>query len=72
MCEFLGYDVVALKRTRIINISLDIPLGRYRELTDVEIEQLHQLIEPSSKTEEASFPKPITKNPPRKDFRKRT
>lgn len=57
MCEYLDYEVTALKRTRIINISLDIPLGRYRELTDKEIEELNQLIEPSSKTEEASLPK---------------
>ena len=57
MCEYLGYEVTALKRIRIINISLDIPVGRYRELTDAEIKELNQLIEPSSKTEEASFPK---------------
>ena len=57
MCEYLGYEVTALKRTRIINISLDIPLGRFRNLTDDEIEQLNKLIEPSSKTEEASLPK---------------
>lgn len=57
MCEYLGYDVTTLKRTRIINISLDIPVGRYRELTDTEIKELSQLIEPSSKTEEASLPK---------------
>jgi 23S rRNA pseudouridine2604 synthase len=58
MCEYLGYEVTALKRIRIINISLDIPNGRYRELTSAEIKQLNQLIEPSSKTEEASLPKP--------------
>ncbi len=58
MCEYLGYEVTALKRTRIINISLDVPVGRYRDLTDVEILELNQLIEPSSKTEEASFEKP--------------
>ena len=57
MCEFLDYEVTALKRTRIINISLDVPLGRYRELTENEITELNQLIEPSSKTEEASLPK---------------
>lgn len=57
MCEYLGYDVVSLKRTRIINISLDIPIGRYRDLTDIEIAQLNKLIEPSSKTQEASYPK---------------
>lgn len=63
MCEYLGYEVTALKRTRIINISLDVPIGRYRDLTDSEIEQLLQLIEPSSKTEEASLPKPAVESP---------
>jgi 23S rRNA pseudouridine2604 synthase len=57
MCEYLGYEVTALKRIRIINISLDVPVGRYRDLTDGEIKELNQLIEPSSKTEEASLPK---------------
>lgn len=57
MCEYLGYEVTALKRIRIINISLDVPVGRFRDLTDAEIKELNQLIEPSSKTEEASFPK---------------
>ena len=56
MCEYLDYEVTALKRTRIINISLDVPVGKYRELTDKEIMELNQLIEPSSKTEEASLP----------------
>ena len=58
MTEYLGYDVTALKRIRIINISLDVPVGRYRDLTDDEIKELNLLIEPSSKTEEASLPKP--------------
>ena len=57
MCEYLDYEVVALKRIRIINISLDIHVGRYRNLTDEEVQQLNKLIAPSSKTEEASLPK---------------
>ena len=57
MCEFLGYEVTSLKRIRIINISLDVPVGKYRELTAEEIKSLNKLIEPSSKTEEASLPK---------------
>ena len=57
MCESLDYEVTTLKRTRIININLDIPVGRFRELTNLEIKELNQLIEPSSKTEEASFEK---------------
>lgn len=73
MCEYLGYEVTALKRIRIINISLDVAVGRYRELTTAEIQQLNQLIEPSSKTEEASLPKLAPNKPetPRRDFRKR-
>ena len=73
MCEHLDYEVTALKRTRIINILLDIPVGRYRELTDSEISELNQLIEPSSKTEEASLPKVISKisNPSNRNFRNR-
>jgi 23S rRNA pseudouridine2604 synthase len=59
MCEYLDYEVTALKRTRIINISLDVHVGRYRELTADEIIQLNKLIEPSSKTEEASLPKSV-------------
>jgi 23S rRNA pseudouridine2604 synthase len=57
MCEYLDYEVVALKRIRIININLDLPVGRYRDLTADEIVELNKLIEPSSKTEEASLPK---------------
>ena len=57
MCEYLDFEVMALKRTRIINISLDVPVGRYRDLSDSEIKQLNELIAPSSKTEEASLPK---------------
>lgn len=55
MCEFLGYEVTALKRIRIINISLDVPVGKYRALTQKEFEELNRLITPSSKTEEASW-----------------
>ena len=62
MCEYLDYEVTALKRIRIINISLDVPVGRYRELTTAEIKELNQLIEPSSKTEEASLPKTSSNN----------
>lgn len=59
MCEHLDYEVTSLKRIRIINITLDVHVGRFRELTSDEIQQLHKLIEPSSKTEEASLPKKI-------------
>lgn len=62
MCEYLGYEVTALKRIRIINISLDLPVGKYRLLTEKEIESLNKLIEPSVKTEDASLPKDNTRH----------
>lgn len=72
MCEYLDYEVTALKRTRIINISLDIPVGRYRDLTDEEFIKMNELIAPSIMTEEASLPKtplitPKSKTPWRKE-----
>jgi 23S rRNA pseudouridine2604 synthase len=70
MCEYLGYEVTALKRIRIINISLDVAMGRYRDLTDSEIKELNALIAPSIKTEEASLPK-ATPLKPKTEFIKR-
>lgn len=50
MCEYLDYEVQTLKRVRIMNIKLDVPVGEYRELTKNEMEELHNLIEDSTKT----------------------
>ena len=55
MCSFLDYEVVELKRTRILNISLDLPLGQYRDLEEEELSELQLLIADSSKTEDASL-----------------
>jgi 23S rRNA pseudouridine2604 synthase len=55
MCSFLDYEVVELKRTRILNISLDLPLGQYRDLEEEELAELQLLIAESSKTEDASL-----------------
>lgn len=71
MCDYLGYEVLALKRIRIINISLDVPVGKYRHLTAEEIKQLNQLIAPSSKTEEASIPKGVKTNYGSRNYDKR-
>ena len=49
MCEYLNYEVQTLKRVRIMNIKLDMPVGKYRELTTEEIKDLNQLIESSTK-----------------------
>ena len=50
MCEYLGYDVITLKRTRIMNIKLDTPTGEYRELSIEELKTLQALLESSKKT----------------------
>ena len=50
MCESLGYRVNSLKRIRIMNIKLDLPTGKYRELTKEELQELNRLLEKSSKT----------------------
>ena len=50
MCEHLDYKVVKLKRTRIMNVELDIPVGQYRDLTPQELAEINRLVEKSSKT----------------------
>ena len=50
MCEALGYRVRSLKRVRIMNIKLDLPIGKYREFTKQELAELNRLLEKSSKT----------------------
>ncbi len=50
MCEYLGYEVTQLKRTRIMNIVLDLPYGKWRDLTPNELKKLQSLTDDSSKT----------------------
>tara|TARA_B100000749_G_scaffold126863_1_gene97428 strand:- start:145 stop:888 length:744 start_codon:yes stop_codon:yes gene_type:complete len=50
MCEHLEYDVKKLKRVRIMNIKLDIPVGNYRDFTAKELNQINQAVEQSIKT----------------------
>lgn len=54
MCEYLNYEVETLKRVRIMNIALDVPVGSYRELTEAELKNLNRLLEDSTKTYQAS------------------
>lgn len=52
MCEVLGYNVIKLKRTRIMNIKLDgIAVGKWRYLTIDEIATINILVSDSVKTE---------------------
>lgn len=50
MCEYLDYKVVKLKRVRIMNIRLDIPIGKWRYVTDEELTEITDLILDSAKT----------------------
>lgn len=52
MCEYLGYNVTKLKRIRIMNIPLDLPIGKWRNLNPQEISDINILIADSSKTYE--------------------
>ena len=45
MCEYFGYKVKKLKRIRILNIKLgDLPTGKYRDITNEEMEKLKKII----------------------------
>lgn len=77
MCEYLGYEVVKLKRTRIMNIPLDVAVGKYRHLTKKELSELNYLLGESTKTEEGSLsktsqPKKESTAPSKKKFSKKT
>lgn len=50
MCDYLGYEVTKLKRVRIMNIHLDVPLGKWRELSSKEMAEINNLIADSAKT----------------------
>ena len=51
MCEALGYDVVTLKRTRIMNMTLkDLAPGKWRYFTKDEINSINAMVANSSKT----------------------
>ena len=49
MCETLGYRVKSLKRVRIMNIKLDLPIGKFREFSKEELSELNELLKNSSK-----------------------
>jgi len=62
MCTYLGYEVKTLKRVRIMNIKLDVPVGKYREFTKDEIKTLNTLLEDSTKTFQAKQSRNRRKN----------
>lgn len=55
MCEYLGFQVTKLKRTRIMNVHLgNMGIGKWRELTGEEMMEINAMVKESLKTEEAS------------------
>ncbi|MFL2630098.1 MAG: pseudouridine synthase [Flavobacteriaceae bacterium] len=49
MCEYLNYRVVKLKRVRIMNINLDLDIGKHRLIKGSELKKLNKLTENSDK-----------------------
>ena len=50
MCEYLNYRVNELKRVRIMNVKLDVKLGKWRHLRPEELKKLNQLLSDSINT----------------------
>jgi len=50
MCEYFNYKVTKLKRVRIMNVHLDIPVGQWRPLTKKELREIDRLTTDSKKT----------------------
>ncbi|MAP53782.1 23S rRNA pseudouridine(2604) synthase RluF [Altibacter sp.] len=54
MCEYLEYEVVELKRVRIMNIQLgDLPTGSWRNLTTKELQGLQDAVSKSDNAPQA-------------------
>lgn len=51
MCEYLGYEVETLKRSRIMSVELgELAAGEWRYLTDNEMSEINAAVEGSTKT----------------------
>ena len=49
MCEHLDYRVTELTRVRIMNVNLDLKVGKWRYLSAKELKDLNELLSDSSK-----------------------
>lgn len=73
MCEYLGYEVVKLKRTRIMNLTVKgLATGEWRYLTQEEETELKESVADSIMTEEASIDAKKGSPSPRKSKRNYT
>lgn len=61
MCEYFGFEVTKLERTRIMNITLKgLPTGDWRELTEEEQTEIFKMVAKSS-SEKPAAPKRVNK-----------
>lgn len=61
MCEYFGFEVTKLERTRIMNITLKgLPTGDWRELTEEEQSEIFKMVAKSS-SEKPAAPKRVNK-----------
>ena len=55
MCDYLGYEVMELKRIRIMNIKLgELPIGKWRDLSQKELEDLKEAVSVSENAPQAT------------------
>ncbi|MAP80671.1 MAG: 23S rRNA pseudouridine(2604) synthase RluF [Aequorivita sp.] len=74
MCEYLGYEVVALQRIRIMNLVLgDLPIGEWRDLTPNELKVLKDSVKDSDglPKEHAGSKQNSTKNDQKPEVKRR-
>ncbi len=65
MCEYLNYEVTNLKRVRIMNVLLDVPVGEWRDLTSKELSEIQAMV---STSEKIARPQEIKKTSAAKNF----
>lgn len=71
MCEYLGYNVRKLKRSRIMNVELgDLKPGAWRYLTNQEMKEINQAVAHSSKTaQQGKSSRPKAQNHTKAEYR---
>ena len=72
MCEYLGYEVLKLKRTRIMKVTLDkLKPGQWRNLTEQEMAEINRAVSTSTKTAVGTaLPKPSSGDKSKKIHKK--
>jgi pseudouridine synthase len=70
MCEYLGYNVRKLKRTRIMNVELgNLKPGAWRYLTSQEMKEINRSVAHSKKTASNTRSRPKAQNHTKAEYR---